>query len=365
VSLRREFIAGLGMASLASAAKAVTPGGFGGVVFQSVGGALTNPLIRPASAFFPAGSGLSSLSLTGRTNLPGMPNSQSSSVNIAKTLYYDYVPASPQRLFTSILPDTSFENVTLDLLPPGTQYYIYHPQTKSVTQTAFGTPSVYLKAAATAGATIGFFAALAAFPLGTWFEILLLLNDVTVTGAVAGVKIFQFFKGQPPSNSNQLVSYIGTPVGQTPPSGGLTLVQFPIFTGYSGGPIQSDVTIGINPLTGTGGLSDTVVGSVVYSPQAANPNVAISSAINSNGTIPRFGAGAPNFFASYTGTSSVALIGEVDPNVPGSGFQENSGDASMVYVNGNWTSLDTRFADTNAGIPVEPADILYYSDPFQ
>jgi hypothetical protein len=363
VASRRKFIAGLGLASLAGAAKAAAPAGGLGVVFQSTGGAFSNPLIRPASAFFPQGSGLSSLSLTGRTNLPGMPSSQSSAVNIAKTLFYDEVPTSPQRLFTSLLPDSSFENVTLDLFPAGTQYQLYHPNTRSFTQTAFGQPSVYLKAAATAGATIGFFAALNAFPLGIWFELLVLLNDVTVTGAAA-VKMYQFFKGQPPNNSNQLPANIGFPVAN-PLTGGLTLTQFPIFTGYSGGPIQSDITIGINPLTGAGGLSNTVVGSAVYSPQAASPNTATASAITSSGTIPRFAAGAPDFFGGYTGPSSVALIGEVIPGVPGTGFQENSGDSSMVYINGNWVSLDTRFADTNAGIPVEPADTLYYSDPFQ
>jgi hypothetical protein len=361
-SLRRKFVVGLGLSALAGAAKATTTSGGLGVLFQSSGGAYTNPLIQSTSAFFPQGSGLSSLSLTGRTQLPGMPSSQSPSANIAKTLWYDYVPTSPQRLFTSILPDTNFENVTLDLNPPGTHYSLWHND-GTVTQTAFGNPSLYLKAAATAGAAIGFFAPLIGFPLGLWFEILVLLNDVTITGA-AGIKMFQFFKGQPPNSSNQLVADIGFPVGQRPTSGGLTLVQFPIFTGYSGGPIQSDITIGINPLTGAGGLSNVAMGSAVYSPQAANPSVAISSAITSSGTIPKFTAGAENFFAGYTGVSSVALIGEVIPGVPGAGFQENSGDSAMVYVGGNWVSLDTRFADTNAGTLVEDASIPYYGSPF-
>jgi len=366
VPLRRKFIAGLGLASLAGVAKAATPGGFGGVVFQSLGGATAqNPALKPASAFFPGQAQIASNAVTGQTQLAGMPSSSSRSANIAKTLWFDQQPSSPMRFFTTSDPSSGFEYLTLDLYPAGTSMSVFNAATQRFDRTAYGLPSFVLRAFS-ASVALAFVVALNRFPLGQWWEILLLLNDASTAGASV-LKAWQFVKGEAQNSSNVQSVQIGfanVPGGQ-PAQPITTTSQFPIFTGQSGLGGQATITIGGVPnATGQNSVTNVVMGSVFYSTQPAVVGTALASAAPGPAgffTRPRFGA--PGFFNSAAGVSTVATMGEVAPDPNTIGWLDNTGIQNVLLPNGNWATLPTMFGDVGSQ-PVEPADTLYYADPY-
>ena len=321
--------------------------------------------VVPASAFFNGQAKIASNAVTGQTQLAGMPSSSSRSANIAKTLWFDQQPSSPMRFFTTSDPSSGFEYLTLDLYPAGTSMSVFNAATQRFDRTAYGLPSFVLRAFS-ASVALAFVVALNRFPLGQWWEILLLLNDASTAGASV-LKAWQFVKGEAQNSSNVQSVQIGfanVPGGQ-PAQPITTTSQFPIFTGQSGLGGQATITIGGVPnATGQNSVTNVVMGSVFYSTQPAVVGTALASAApGPAGFFTRPGFGAPGFFNSAAGVSTVATMGEVAPDPNTIGWLDNTGIQNVLLPNGNWATLPTMFGDVGSQ-PVEPADTLYYADPY-
>jgi hypothetical protein len=355
---------------LLALASSVPLAALGGKVVRAVGmhglnnGVLVRPTgVVPASAFFPGGAKVASDAITGVTKLAGMPSLYTKSLNIDKTLWFDQMPTSAMRFLTTTDPTSAFEISSLTLYPPGASMSVFNRTVQRFDKTAFGLPSFVLQVISGAVA-LSFVVALNRFPLGEWWRILLILNDASVVGSNV-LKAWQYIKGEPPSSADVQSVQVGFASAAQPvqtvaiPTAG----QIAFFTGMSGAQ-QANITIGGVPNTigGLNSVTNVAVGSVIVSPQAADVATAIRSAApGPTGFFTRPTFGAPDYFNPNAGLSSVAMMGEV--NSAGIGFLDNTGIQNVLTVNGNWTTLPTMFGDVGAQ-PVEPADTLYYADPF-
>jgi hypothetical protein len=315
-----------------------------------------------AAAFFPVQAGASSNFFNGGnkpSQFPNVPFSQSVAGSVVTTLLPELlsdIPVEGMRLFTQHAgPIADFFSLTI--YPPGTML------TTTNGVTAWGLPMLRLKVATSIGLAT-FVAMLPRWDAGVWQLLVVLLNDVT-QGLRAGVTAYQFLKDQRSPQLERLSVQAGYPNLDRPTS---TIVNVPmnIPVGMTGFGSQLDITIGRIPYTygpgAQGSLVNTSIGSVTYSPFAADPNYTLSNVVDLNtGAFIKPGFGAPNLFTPNSGYSPVALIGEGLGD--GLGFMRNYGILNNIPLPEGVFSLDTRFGNSGTNF-LENATPELSGDPF-
>jgi len=312
-----------------------------------------------AAAFFSNQAGASSDIINGRgktSAFPNVPFNTSASASIVATVLPELlsdIPVEGMRLFTQHAGPIA-EILALTIYPPGT------PLTVAQGVTSWGLPMLRVKAQTTAGVAT-FVGMLPRWDAGVWQTIIVLLNDVT-RSLQAGVTAFQFLKNQRSPSLEQMPIMVGYP-NRDRPTSAIVNVPMNLPVGMTGSGSQLDITIGRIPNTfgpgSQGSLQNTTIGSVTYSPQAADPNYTISQAVHlPTGAFINPGYGAHNAFTSTSGYSPVALIGEVLGD--GLGFMRNYGIINSSELP-EGVYLDTRFGNSGTNLV---DDAQSFQDPF-
>jgi hypothetical protein len=352
---RRELLRRAGAAGVLTGSAGALAPAFAGTTDDMLLLLFGGPSAANAAAYFPIQASAASNIINGvskDSQFPNVPFNQSVASSIVATILPEDlsdIPAEGMRLFTQHRPGDAFEFLTVDIWPPGTML------TTANGVTSWGVPMLRVKAATALGVAT-FIGMLPRWYPGTWETLVILLNDIT-RGLQAGVSAYQFLKGQREPSLEQLAMQAGYP-NRDRPTSAIINVPMNIPVGMTGFGPQLDITIGRIPNTGgpgaQGSLVNTTIGSVTYSPVAADPAYTLNQVVDLNsGTFKKPGFGSQNLFTSGSGYSPVALIGDVQGD--GLGFMRNFG--SLTYVDPSSDSLfvlDTRFGNSGPNL-VDPA----------